>query len=266
MTDALEIRDVSVTFRVGSRRVAALRNVSLSVPQGAIVGVVGESGSGKSTLARVAVGLQRPDGGDVRFNGRTARELRAEHSRAGRRWTQMVFQDPSGSLNPRMTVEETLAEALRESVARSERSGSVATLLDRVGLPASSARKLPRELSGGMRQRVSIARALAPSPKVLIADEITSALDVSVQARILNLIRQLHDELDLSILFISHNIAVVRYVCDEIAVMRGGVIVEQGQAEAVIDHPQNEYSKALMAAVPRLAMSAQERRALVAEA
>ncbi|MFG2623017.1 ABC transporter ATP-binding protein [Streptomyces sp. NPDC048507] len=222
-----------LTVRFGD--VTAVDRLSLTVPEGTVTGLVGESGSGKSTLARAVAGLV-PHRGTVTGVDR------------GR--VQMVFQDPYSSLNPRMTVGDAIAEGLR--VPRARRGAETERLLDLVSLPASCAGRRPRELSGGQRQRVAIARALAARPDVLIADEITSALDVSVQGAVLNLIRDLRAELGLTMLFISHNLAVVRYVCDAVAVMRHGRLVETGPVDDVITRPRAPYTRTLLDAVPRL--------------
>ncbi|MFD9945216.1 ABC transporter ATP-binding protein [Nonomuraea sp. NPDC059023] len=221
-----------VTVRFGS--FTAVDSVSLEVPPGGIVGLVGESGSGKSSLAKAVSGL-------VRYSGEITGVSRV----------QMVFQDPYASLDPRMKVGESVAEGLLE-LPRAARPDEVTRLLGLVSLPAELASRYPRELSGGMRQRVAIARALGARPDLLVADEITSALDVSVQGSVLNLIRSLRDTLGLSILFISHNLAVVRYVCDTVAVMHRGRIVEHGPTEAVVGRPAHDYTRTLLEAVPRL--------------
>ncbi|MEV0581392.1 ATP-binding cassette domain-containing protein [Nonomuraea sp. NPDC050310] len=215
----------------------AVDDVSFSVPPGGVLGLVGESGSGKSTVARAVVGLVEPSAGTI--------------TGAARR--QLVFQDPYASLNPRMTVGAALAEAaMLAGVPRAGRPAEIARLLDLVALEPATAARHPRELSGGQRQRVAIARALALDPGVLIADEITSALDVSVQGAVLNLVRDLRTELGLSMLFISHNLAVVRYVCDEVAVMRRGAIVERGPVAQVLAAPAHDYTRELVEAVPTL--------------
>ncbi|GAA2353063.1 ABC transporter ATP-binding protein [Nonomuraea africana] len=221
-----------LTVRFGS--FTAVDDVTLEIPQGRIVGLVGESGSGKSTLARAVSGLV-PYTGEILDGG----------------GVQMVFQDPYASLNPRMTVGASVAEGLRRPTAASATS-EVERLLGLVSLPAQLAARYPRELSGGMRQRVAIARALGASPRLLVADEITSALDVSVQGAVLNLVRGLRAELGLSMLFISHNLAVVRYVADEIAVMREGRVVEHGLTDQVVATPAHPYTRDLLSAVPRL--------------
>ncbi|MFF4772600.1 ABC transporter ATP-binding protein [Microtetraspora fusca] len=226
----------NLTVRFGS--FTAVDDVTLEIPDGAIVGLVGESGSGKSTLARAVSGL-------VPYTGAV------EGVDPGR--VQMVFQDPLTSLDPRMTVGASVAEGLR--LPRAARQAEVERLLTLVSLPVSLAGRYPRELSGGQRQRVAIARALGARPALLIADEITSALDVSVQGAVLNLIRSLREEIGLSMLFISHNLAVVRYVSDVVAVMHRGRLVEAGPAEEVVKAPADAYTRSLLDAVPRLARS-----------
>lgn len=246
---ALEVRELDVRFGRGRRATSAVQNVSLSIPRGALLGLVGESGSGKSTLARAVAGLVRPTHGDILIHGIPADRQRSRRGHPGP--LQMVFQDPSSSLNPRLTVGQAIADALpRRSMSSATRWAEVLRLLDVVSLHRALADRRPADLSGGQRQRVAIARGLAPRPSVLVCDEITSALDVSVQGAILNLIADLRRELALTILFISHNLAVVRHVSDEIAVMHQGALVEIGEAESVLRSPQHEYTRSLVAAVP----------------
>jgi peptide/nickel transport system ATP-binding protein len=243
-----ELRFDGVTVRYGTGRHAhvAVDDVDLVVPPGQVVGLVGESGSGKSTLARAAVGLVAPAAGRIVLDGKPV-------PRRGRRPLQMVFQDPYASLDPRMTAGESIAEAIPRGgdVRRASRRDEAARLTGLVGLPAGTVDKFPAELSGGQRQRIALARALAGRPDVIIADEITSALDVSTQGAVLNLVRDLQRELSLSMLFISHNLAVVRYVADHVAVMYQGRIVERGPAERVLLNPEQPYTRRLLAAVPR---------------
>jgi peptide/nickel transport system ATP-binding protein len=243
-----ELRFVGVTVRYGTGRHAhvAVDDVDLVVPPGQVVGLVGESGSGKSTLARAAVGLVAPAAGRIVLDGKPV-------PRRGRRPLQMVFQDPYASLDPRMSAGESIAEAIPRGgdVSRVSRRDEAARLTGLVGLPAGTVDKFPAELSGGQRQRIALARALAGRPDVIIADEITSALDVSTQGAVLNLVRDLQRELSLSMLFISHNLAVVRYVADHVAVMYQGRIVEHGPAEQVLLNPEQPYTRRLLAAVPR---------------
>jgi peptide/nickel transport system ATP-binding protein len=241
-----ELRFENVTVRYGSARrpFTAVDQVSLSVPDGAVVGLVGESGSGKSTLARAAVGLAPIQGGRILLGGEPV------PTRGRVRPLQMVFQDPYSSLDPRMTVGASITESMPPGSSRVERRTEVERLLGRVHLDPAVGRAVPGRLSGGQRQRVALARALAGRPQVVIADEITSALDVSIQGAVLNLVRELQRELGLSMLFISHNLAVVRYVASHVAVMYQGRIVEQGPVAEVLVHPQHDYTRELLAAVP----------------
>ncbi|MEV0389339.1 ABC transporter ATP-binding protein [Nonomuraea sp. NPDC050643] len=231
----------AVSVRYGRHTI--LREVSLTVPSGATVGLVGESGSGKSTLARAAVGLSPVTGGRVLLDGADVRGL-------ARRPVQLVFQDPYGSLNPRMSIGESIAEPMPRGTRN--RREEAARLLELVGLDPQRAGVRPAQLSGGQRQRVALARALAARPEVVIADEITSALDVSVQGSMLNLIRTLQREMSLTMLFISHNLAVVRYVSDIVAVLRHGEIVESGPAERLLKDPRHPYTQDLLDALPKL--------------
>ncbi|WP_329048369.1 ABC transporter ATP-binding protein [Amycolatopsis sp. NBC_01488] len=232
----------AVSVRYG--RLTAVDGITLTVPSGQVVGLVGESGSGKSTLARAAVGLAPVSAGRVLLDGTDVRRL------PRRRPLQMVFQDPYSSLDPRMAIGESITEAMPPGTSRGARRAEVARLLDLVHLDPDRASTLPGQLSGGQRQRVALARALAGQPKVLIADEITSALDVSVQGAVLNLVRDVQRRLALSMLFISHNLAVVRYVSDIVAVMYLGRIVEAGPAEQVLTDPRHPYTRDLLAAAP----------------
>ena len=234
--------------------VRALAGVSLTLNRGETLAVVGESGCGKSTLARALVRLIDLDAGQIEFGREDVRALKGEGLRRFNRRVQMVFQDPYGSLNPRMTVGETLAEALRvhRVVPPGRVAARVAELLAVVRLPADSASRLPHAFSGGQRQRVAIARALAVEPEVLIADEIVSALDVSVQAQILNLLLDMQERLNLSILFVSHDLRVVRHLAHRVAVMYLGRVVELGPAEEVFEAPKHPYTRALLRAAPRL--------------
>jgi peptide/nickel transport system ATP-binding protein len=251
---ALRAEGLRVHFGTGQRTLVAVDEVDLDLADGQVFGLVGESGSGKSTLARALAGIAPVGAGRVLLDGHDLARLPAAQRKALRRRVQLVFQDPYASLNPRMTVGETLGEALaaRRRGGRGERRRRIAELLELVTLDERHAGLLPRELSGGQRQRVAIARALAAEPGILIADEITSALDVSVQGAVLNLIRDIRARLGLSILFISHNLALVRYVSDVIAVMYLGRIVEVGPAEELVARPRHPYTRALLDAAPRL--------------
>jgi len=255
----LAFHDVTVTFGSGRTAVDAVRNVTLEIPSGRITGLVGESGSGKSTLARAAVGLNEPTSGRITLDGIDITNARGEAVRTRRR-IQMIFQDPNSCLNPRRTVGDALAEALaagaalrREAKPRgTERRAEIERLLQAVSLPGAYAGRMPQQLSGGQRQRIAIARALAAGPEVILADEITSALDVSVQGSVLNLLAELQRELGLTVLFVSHNLAVVRHVCDRVAVLLHGELIEEGETLEVLEHPQEEYTRRLLSAVPRI--------------
>ncbi|MER7705375.1 ABC transporter ATP-binding protein [Kitasatospora sp. NPDC097605] len=234
-----------LTVRYGRRGAPALDGVGLTAGPGRAVGVIGESGSGKSTLARALLGLLRPQSGTVRVGGRSWERVGAAEERALRRRVQFVFQDPYASLSPRMTVREALAEPL---LAHGLSLGRIEELIGLVGLPAESLDALPHRLSGGQRQRVAIARALAVGPEVLVADEPTSALDVSVQAQILNLLLDLRRRTGIGLVFISHDLALVRHLCDEVLVMRHGRVVEQAPAERLFSAPEHPYTRELLAA------------------
>jgi oligopeptide transport system ATP-binding protein len=232
--------------------VAAVDGVSFSIPEGRTLGLVGESGSGKSTTGLCVLQLLRPTSGSVRFLDRELTQLRGEELRKMRREMQIVFQDPYASLDPRMTVGDIVGEPLvvhRIGTRRSRRE-SVRNLLDVVGFNPDFTNRYPHEFSGGQRQRIGIARALALNPKLIVCDEPVSALDVSIQAQILNLLKDLQREFKLTYLFIAHDLAVVRTMSDHIAVMNRGKLVEIGEARDVYERPQHEYTKALLAAVP----------------
>jgi oligopeptide/dipeptide ABC transporter ATP-binding protein len=231
----------------------AVDGVSFELAAGATLGLVGESGCGKSTLGRAILGLDRVDGGSVRFEDRELVGLSRRRMRPLRRHMQMVFQDPFGSLNPRSTVGRILSEPFRVHGigTRAERKGRVMALLERVGLRPEHAERYPHEFSGGQRQRISIARAIALKPKLIICDEAVSALDVSIQAQIVNLLKSLQAEFGLSYLFISHDLGVVAHMADVIAVMYLGRIVEIGTKERLIAAPRHPYTQALFSAVPR---------------
>lgn len=249
----LSVDDLTVTYGIpGSRsRLAAVDGVSLQLRSGETHGLVGESGCGKSTLARGIVGLVGADDGSISLDGKA---LPRRRSADDRRRMQMVFQDPMSALNPRMRVRDVLAELLKvhRMVPRSGIDDRCRELVAAVGLPADVLDALPRALSGGQRQRVSIARALALEPEILVADEVTSALDVSVQAQVLRLLLDLRLRLGLTVLFISHNLAVVRQICDRVTVMYLGRVVETGPTEALYSDPQHPYTRLLLESVPRL--------------
>jgi peptide/nickel transport system ATP-binding protein len=246
----LEIDSLVVTYGSGHGATVAVDNVSLIVEPNSVVGLVGESGSGKSTLGKAVVGLAPIAAGTIRFSGEIVRGTGS--SRAGlQRQIQYVFQDPYASLDPRMRVGSSIAEGMRR-IGRRDAVAEVRRLLDLVHLDPGAAQVLPRQLSGGQRQRVAIARALAARPKILIADEVTSALDVSVQGAILNLLKQIQVETGVGILFISHNLAVVRYMAQTVAVMRSGRLVEYGPTDRVIESPSDPYTRELLMAVPTI--------------
>lgn len=235
--------------------VKAVDGVSFQILQGKTLGLVGESGSGKSTVSRALLKLIQPTGGRAVYKNEEIFAMTEAAFRPLRKEMQMVFQDPIGSLNPRMTVESILSEPQEihfKDRNRSQRREASSMLLKRVGLPLESLTRYPHEFSGGQRQRIGIARALAVQPKFLICDEPVSALDVSVQASILNLLKDLQAEFQLTYLFIAHDLAVVRHMSDDILVMNRGVVVEHGGADAVCENPQHEYTRRLLASIPDL--------------
>lgn len=249
--DALRVKGVTVKFGHGANASVALNNVDLSVPHGRTVGLVGESGSGKSTLAKAILGIVPVASGEIIFDGRTVSSMSAKERVQFRRRVQMIPQDPYSSLNPRRTIGEALAEAIdpvRQNV-RKHREAIESALSD-VRLPVDSIARYPHEFSGGQRQRIAIARALITNPEIVIADEITSALDVSVQAEVLQLIDRLRVEKNLTMLFISHNLAVVKQVSDDVVVLFRGDVVESAPAEQLFTHAAHSYTRALLAAVP----------------
>ncbi|WP_270937371.1 ABC transporter ATP-binding protein, partial [Falsiroseomonas oryzae] len=261
MPPLLEVRDLAVRFPVGGgwlgrgrKLVKALDGVSLDVAAGEIVAVVGESGCGKTTLARSILGLVQPSAGSLRFRGAELAGLHGATQLAYRRAVQMVFQDPFASLNPRRTVFGTLAQPLRIHgiVPPGELRAEAVRLLDRVGLSPGAAflDRYPHQFSGGQRQRIGIARALAVRPEVIVADEAVSALDISIRAQILALMRRLRDELGVAWLFITHDLGVVRSVCDRVVVMYLGRVVEEGPTEAIFRRPRHPYTTALINACP----------------
>lgn len=243
---------VRVFHRGGGEILRAVDDVSLTITRGETFGLVGESGSGKSTLAAMLVALDRPTAGEITFDGRDLLKLGGRRLRQERRQMQMVFQDPVGSLNRRKTVEQSVGLPLlvHEKASRLERRKRVHELLEQVGLDRALAQRFPRELSGGQCQRVSIARAIALHPLFVVLDEAVSSVDVSIQAQILNLLRDLQQRLQLTYLFVSHDLAVVRYLASTIAVMERGKIVEQGDRDAIFTHPTHPYTRRLLASLP----------------
>jgi ABC-type oligopeptide transport system ATPase subunit len=261
VTDVLlEVSDLRKEFSVRSgffiqrvsHTVNAVDGVSFSIAEGKTLGLVGESGSGKSTTGYCVLQLMKPTSGSVKFEGRELTDMGRNDVRILRREMQIVFQDPYSSLNPRMTVGGIVGEPLlvHGVGVRRDRGARVRELLEVVGFDPSFSNRYPHEFSGGQRQRIGVARALALNPKLIVCDEPVSALDVSIQAQILNLLKDLQRDFGLAYLFISHDLSVVRAMSDDIAVMKDGKIVEAGTADAVYETPQNEYTKALLASVP----------------
>ena len=236
-------------------QVHALRGVSLTLQAGKSLGVVGESGSGKSTLARLVMALDRPTSGSVQLLGRDLHQLSPDELRTARRDFQMVFQDPYGSLDPRQSVERIVTEpmAALQRASKAEMKERAAEVLAQVGLRSTDVDKFPHEFSGGQRQRIAIARALMTKPRLIVADEPVSALDVSVQAQVLNLMQDLQQQSGLSYLLISHDLAVVSHLCDEVVVMHQGQIVERGTPAELFTHAQHPYTQTLVQAVPQIA-------------
>ena len=259
-TPIVELRDIHVQFRARTGsifhadRINAVNGVSMTVHEGETLGIVGESGCGKSTTAKVLLGLQAPTSGGVYFKGELIERRNASARKRIGRVVSAVFQDPATALNARMIIKDALRDPLdvHGVGTKSSRDQRVRELIHMVGLPSSALEVLPTQLSGGQRQRVAIARALALEPSIIVADEPTSALDVSVRAQILNLLMDLKSELNLSLVFISHDIQTVHYISDRIAVMNGGLIVETGTADDVMERPQDPYTRKLLGAAPSL--------------
>jgi ABC-type oligopeptide transport system ATPase subunit len=260
----LTVSALTVEYRTARRAkaVRALDSVSLSIGTGETLGLVGESGSGKSTLARAILGLAPVRSGTIEFDGRDITRATRRERRALSAEVQVVFQDPYSSLNPARTIRQTLAEPLgvHERLSRREISERVREMLDRVGLPTDAAARYPRHFSGGQRQRIAIARALMLSPRLIICDEAVSALDLSVQAQILNLLLELQEELSLSYLFISHDLSVVQHLSHRIVVLYRGETVESGPTNMVCDRPTHPYTRALVASAPLPDPAAQRAR------
>ena len=252
----VEVKGLKKYFPIkGSKNmVKAVDDVSFAIEKGKTFGLVGESGCGKSTVARTVIGLYRMTAGDVIFEGKDIAKMGRSEYREASRNIQMVFQDPYASLNPRMTIERTLMDPLNihKIGTRQERLNRVATLLDLVGLDKRYLKRYPHEFSGGQRQRIGIARALALNPKLVLLDEAVSALDVSIQAQILNLLIDLQQKLGLTYMFISHDLSVIDYMCDNIGVMYLGKIVESGSREQIFNNPIHPYTKALLSAIPEI--------------
>jgi peptide/nickel transport system ATP-binding protein len=253
----LELTDVTKTYRNGGflgrgvRVTHAVKSVSLKLPRGATLGIVGESGSGKSTLARCIVRLIDPDGGSIVLEGKDWAKLTRDEVRRETKHIQMVFQDPFASLNPRRKAGDLVAQGpIVHGMPRAEAMANAKELFRLVGLDPSAADRFPHEFSGGQRQRIGLARALALKPDVLVADEAVSALDVSVQAQVLKMLHELRERLGLSIVFITHDLRVAAQICDLVAVMKDGEVVEHGLAGEVFGNPQHAYTKALLASIP----------------
>jgi oligopeptide/dipeptide ABC transporter ATP-binding protein len=243
--------------------VHAVEDISFTVRRGETLGLVGESGCGKSTTARLMLRLLKPTSGAIRFDDRDISKLSQHQLRPLRREMQMIFQDPYSSLNPRKTVGQIVAEPFRVHGQTEKVRDRVRELLARVGLSPEHYNRYPHEFSGGQRQRIGVARALALQPKLIVCDEPVSALDVSIQAQILNLLKDLQREFQLTYVFISHDLSVIRQICDRIAVMYLGHVVEIGDADAIYNHPRHPYTGALLSAVPRLGEAAENRRRIV---
>ncbi|MDN4483321.1 ATP-binding cassette domain-containing protein [Demequina lignilytica] len=250
----LEVTDLVVEYPakgIGRKPFRALKGVSVDVMPGECVGLVGESGSGKTTLGRAVLGLAPVTEGSVRFKGREIGHLNRRERRSLSDSIQVVFQDPYTSLNPSLTIEQTLTEPLRvKNIPAAEASARVRTLLDQVGLPANAAQRLPREFSGGQRQRIAIARALALEPELIVCDEPVSALDLSTQARVLELFKDIQEATGVAYLFVSHDLAVVRHLSHRVAVMYHGEIVEYGDGDKVTSDPEHPYTQRLLMAAP----------------
>ncbi len=250
---AYPIRSSVLLRKIGEN--VAVSDVSFSVCAGETVGLVGESGSGKSTIARAVIGLVKPEGGSIEFEGREITAFAPKQLKPVRREMQMVFQDPYASLNPRLTVRNIIAEGWRVHpgvVPKQRWTVEAKTLLERVGLNPDYSDRYPHQFSGGQRQRIGIARALSLRPRLIICDEAVSALDVSIQAQVLNLLDDLQRDLGLAYLFISHDLSVIEHICDRVLVLNKGVVVEEGLASEVFEHPKHEYTKQLIDAVPRV--------------
>ena len=252
-SEFISIENLTKTFHTNAGKVQAVNDVSFILRKGSIVGLVGESGSGKTTLGRCILRLIEPSSGSVNLEGTNLLKLNNSKLRAMRKRMQIIFQDPFSSLNPRMRVQDIIAEGIKvhdKLISKKDRLIRVAELMEEVGLQAEQMSRYPHEFSGGQRQRVGIARALAVNPEFIVADESVSALDVSVQAQILNLMLSLREKHNLTILFIAHDLSVVEYLCDEVVVLYLGKIVESGNAKEVYSNPQHPYTRALLSAVP----------------
>ena len=256
MSNILELNNVRKEFRTSSskRAIVAVDNVSLKLEKGKTLGIVGESGSGKSTLGRLMLRLIEPTAGEINFDDVNLLKLKNTELRKIRSKMQMIFQDPMSSLNPRMSIRQLVSEPLEihRNLKASEQNDAVEEIITKVGLEKSALDKYPHEFSGGQRQRISIARAVINNPSLIVADEPVSALDVSIQSQILNLLMDLRNDLNLSFVFISHDLSVVRHIADEVAVMYLGNIVEIAPADQLFSNPQHPYTQALISAIPQV--------------
>ncbi|WP_157157386.1 ATP-binding cassette domain-containing protein [Diaminobutyricimonas sp. LJ205] len=259
MAELLRVEDLSKVFELRKTSLfsprptlTALDHVTLKVDENETFGVVGESGSGKTTLVKILLGLETPTSGSVHFDGKRVLGSGKSDLRQLRRGVQVVMQDPTDAMDGRMDVFDIVAEPLRAFRMRVNIKARVEELLDAVGMPAGSAGRKPHEFSGGQRQRIAIARALAPRPRLLIADEPVSALDVSIRAQILNLLTDLKESQGLTLLLVAHDLDIVRHACERVAVMQRGIVVEQGATDQVFGNAQHSYTKSLLAAVPRM--------------
>ena len=247
----LKVEDLTKTFHIGTKRLQAVSNVNLTLTKGSILGIGGESGCGKSTLAKLLMGLVEPTSGSIFYDGINIQDLMNQRPQRWRKDIQMIFQQPASSLNPRMSVEDILKEPfiIHRHLNEKHWVEQIIYLLELVGLSSHHLKRMPQELSGGQKQRIAIARALAVKPKLIICDEPFSALDVSVQAQIMDLLMRLKIDQALTYIVISHDLAALRYMCDTIAIMQAGEIIEQGTAEQIFSSPINPYTKALLSAV-----------------
>jgi oligopeptide/dipeptide ABC transporter ATP-binding protein len=249
----LEVKDLKKYFRLGREDLKAVDGISVEIKRGETLGLVGESGCGKTTVGRVLVRLYEPSGGEIIYNGEDITKIEGQDAKRLHRKMQMIFQDPQASLNPRMVVSDIIAEGIDiHGLARNnrERLERVHELLETVGLNKEHANRFPHEFSGGQRQRIGVARALAVDPEFIVADEPVSALDVSIQAQVINLMRRLQEERSLTYLFISHDLSVVKYISDRIGVMYLGQLVEMTDSDELYENPLHPYTRALLSAVP----------------
>lgn len=269
ITPLLSVKDLELGYRRSAWRAPEpiVKGVSFEIGPGQTLGLAGESGSGKTTIGRAILGLIPVEHGEIRFEGELISDVSRRRRRALTAYIQMIFQDPYSSLNPARTVAQTLAEPLlaHGKPSKEELSRNITSSLEKVGLPHDAARRYPHQFSGGQRQRIAIARALIVQPRLLVCDEPVSSLDLSMQAQVLNLLRDLQGELTLSYLFVSHDLGVLRYMADDLAILQHGQLVEIGEAEQVLEHPQHPYTKELLAARPSRAGAAPPRQVVEAK-